>query len=276
MVRKRKDEIGGGAPAEETSPAAEPETTPAPEAKEETTTGAEETLTLTKKEHDDLLRQAKAAAELGRTLKVTLGAHTTLKQQFDAQVQKQTEFENQIKELRQKERDRELRAVDGKPDLIDAVRTKHEAEDKIAEAQHIRSEVDRERSQYQTELDEAAKLRAERKAEELAKESGLSADTLFQIASDTDEKSGRVTFNLKRMESVAKSVPKGEGEDTEDEADGESTNAVKGQRSRAPGAQNRSATRGLQTMQDYDTAYGRGEISAEEYAKARNRFGVAY
>ena len=277
MTRKRKDEIGGGAPAEETLPAAEPETTPEPET-EETTTAVEESLTLTKKEHEDLLKQAKAAAELGRTLKVTLGAHTALKQQFDAQAQRQTQFENTIKELRQKERERELRSVEGKPDLVDAVRLKHEAQDKIAEAEKVRSETERERSQYQADLDEAAKLRAERKAEELAKESGLSADTLLQIGSDTDEKNGRTIYNLKRMESVAKSVPKGEDDEEEgdEEAAEETAHAVRGQRSRAPGSTSRSATRGLQTMEDFDTAYGKGEISTEEYDKARVRFGVAY
>ena len=271
MARK-KDEIGGGTTGEETPQTTEPETTP------ETTpeTNEEEEVRLSSKEHQDLIKQAKAASELGRTLKTTLGAHTALKTQFDTQAQRLSALEKTLQEQRQRERERELRSADGTPDLIDSIKLKHQAEDEWEKVNKARSDYEAERSQYQQELDEAAKLRAEKKADELAKTSGLTADLLLQIGSDTTD-NGRVTYNLKRMEAIAKSAPKGEEEEEEEGAEEEENQpAVRGQRSMASGAGDRTATRGLRTMQDYDEAYNAGQIPIEEYEKARIRFGVAY
>ena len=269
-MAKKKDEIGGGTTGEETPQTTEPETTP----KETPETNEEEEVRLSSKEHQDLIKQAKAAAELGRTLKSTLGAHTTLKTQFDTQSKRLSEFEKTITSLKQKERERELKAVEGTPDLIDSVRLKHQAEDEWEKVNKARSEYEAERSQYQQELDDAAKLRAEKKAEELAKESGLTADLLLQIGSDTAD-TGKVTYNLKRMETIAKSVPKGEeGEEEEGAEEEETQPAVRGQRSRAAGAGGRTASRGLRTWEDYQEAFIHEDISVEQYREAAKRFNV--
>ncbi len=269
MARK-KDEIVTEQTDEEMTQEATHETTPgtSPETHEE------EEVRLSSKEHQDLIKQAKAAAELGRTLKTTLGAHTTLKTQYDSQGKRLSELEGTIKSLKEKERERELRAVEGTPDLIDSVRLKHQAEDEWEKVNKARSDYEAERSQYQQELDEAAKLKAERKAGELAKESGMTADLLLMIGSDTAE-DGKVTYNLKRMEAIAKSVPKGEGEEEEEEevAEGEEKQpAVRGQRSRATGAGGRTAGRGFRTFEDYEEAFTHGDISYEQYQEAAKRF----
>ena len=246
------------------------------EATHETTpeTHEEEEVRLSSKEHQDLIKQAKAATELGRTLKTTLGAHTALKTQFDTQAQRLSALEESLRTQRQRERERELQAVEGTPDLIDSVRLKHQAEDGWEKLNKARSDYEAERSQYQQELDDAAKLRAEKKAEELAKESGLTADLLLQIGSDTAE-NGRVTYNLKRMEAIAKSVPKGEEEEEEEGAEEEERQpAVRGQRSRAAGAGGRTAARGLRTWEDYQEAFIHEEISYEQYQEAARRFNV--
>ncbi len=267
MARK-KDEIGGGTTGEETPQTTEPETTP----KETPETQEDEEVRLSSKEHQDLIKQAKAAAELGRTLKTTLGAHTALKTQFDTQTQRLSALEKTLQEQRQKERERELKAVEGTPDLIDSIKLKHQAEDEWEKVNKARSDYEAERSQYQQELDEAAKLRAERKAEELAKTSGLTADLLLTIGTDTAE-NGKVTYNLKRMEAIAKSVPKGEEEEEEEGAEEEGNQpAVRGQRSRAAGAGGRTASRGLRTWEDYQEAFIHEEISYEQYQEAAKRF----
>ncbi len=271
-MAKKKDEIGGGTTGEETPQTTEPETTP--EATLET--HDEEEVRLSSKEHQDLIKQAKAAAELGRTLKTTLGAHTALKTQFDTQAKRLSEMEESLKAQRQRERERELKAVEGTPDLIDSIKLKHQAEDEWEKVNKARSEYEAERSQYQQELDDAAKLKAERKAEELAKESGLTADLLLQIGSDTAE-NGKVTYNLKRMEAIAKSVPKEEDDGVVEDnvVEGEDKEpAVRGQRSRAAGAGGRTATRGLRTWEDYQEAFIHEEISFEQYQEAAKRFNV--
>ncbi len=262
-MAKKQDEIGGEPKGEETTPEVEPETTPEEK---------EDTITLSSKELKDRINAGRA--ELGRTLKSTLGAHTTLKSQYDAQTKRLTEFEETLKSFKQKERERELRAVEGTPDLIDSVRLKHQAEDEWEKVNKARSDYEAERSQYQQELDESAKLRAERKADELAKTSGLTADLLLQIGSDTTD-TGKVTYNLKRMETIAKSVPKGEEEEDEEVAEGEEKQpAVRGQRSRATVAGSRTASRGLRTWEDYQEAFIHEEISYEQYQEAAKRFNV--
>jgi len=261
-MAKKKDEIGGDEKGEVTTPEVEPETTPEPEPE------PEEPITLTPKEHQELTKQAKAATELGRSLKTTLEANTVLQRNFDAQSKQINTLGETLKSLKDKERERELKSVEGQPDLVDAVRIKHQAEDEREAAARERSELDADKAQHQAAIDKALKTEAENKASELAKTSGLTADLILQIGSDTAE-DGRVTYNLKRMEDIAKTVPKSEEEEGEEEE-------IKGQTTRAPGLGSRSATRGLNTMEDYDKAYNEGRITTEEYAKARERFGVAY
>ena len=111
----------------------------------------------------------------------------------------------------------------------------------------------------------------------------MTADLLLQIGSDTAD-NGKVTYNLKRMEAIAKSVPKGaiaksvpkgEEEEGEEGAEGEEKgSAVRGQGSRAAGAGGRTAARGLRTWEDYQEAFIHEEISYEQYVEAARRFNV--
>ena len=266
-MAREKDEIGGDIEGKETSLQVKPETTPEekPELAEK-----EETLTLSSKELQDRINAAKA--ELGRTLKTTLESHSVLQRNYDAQVKRHSALEEAVRSLKQKERERELKSAEGTPDLIDSVRLKHQAEDEWEKVNKARSEHETEVSRWQAKLDRSLKIEAEEKARELAKESGLTADLLLQIGSDTAE-NGRVTYNLKRMEAIAKSVPKGEGEEEAEEAEVEGGEpAVRGQRSRAAGAGIRSATRGFRTWEDYEEAFIHGEISFEQYQEAAKRF----
>lgn len=268
MVKKTKDEIDEAAKdGSETQapPEGELKTTPEPEQEGDV-------VSLSSKEHQELVRQAKSAADLGRTLQTTLVANTTLQQSFDAQLKRYSNLETDFNTFRQRDRDGELEKFKDDKGVIDVIRLRHTAEDEREQVRRDRSDVDRDRAQHQTELDEAKKSKAETLAKELATDSGLAETLILQLGTDTAQ-DGRTTYNLDRMKQIAKSVPK--GETPEEEEEGEEPQ-VRGQRSRAPGAGSRSATRGLSTMQDYDEAYNRGEINADAYAKARIRFGVAY
>ena len=261
------DEIVTEQTDEETTQDATHETTP--EAKGE----AEESITLTAKELSNRIN--KGRIDLGRTLKSTLDAHSLLQRNYDAERTRSAKLNEAIKAARQEQREKELNAAEG-TDVIDSVRLKHQAEDEWEKVSQARSKFEEERTQHQADLTEIARVRAEKVANTLAKDSGMTADLLLLIGSDTDTE-GRVTYNFKRMETIAKSVPKGEEKEEEVVAGVEETSpAVRGQRSMAAGAGGRSAGRGMQTMQDYDEAYNQGRCSSEEYGKARERFGVAY
>ena len=262
-----QDEIVTEPTDEETTQEATHETTP------EATQEAEENVTLTAKELTNRINAGRA--EIGRTLKATLDAHSLLQRNYDVERAKSVKLEESVKAERQKQRERELKSVEG-TDLIDSVRLKHQAEDEWEKVNKARSELETERTQHLADLSEVARVRAEKVANTLAKDSGMTADLLLLVGSDTAE-NGQVTYNIKRMEAIAKSVPKGEDKEEEEVAEGEETTpAVRGQRSMAAGAGTRSAGRGMQTMQDYDEAYNQGRVTAEEYGKARERFGVAY
>ena len=267
-MAKKKDEIV----IEQTDETPEPDTQ---EATHETTPEAtpEELVNISSSELEQLRKEALSAKELGRTVKSLTSAHTTLKGQYDNQVKRVSDIERTLTESRQRQREQELEAAKGSGDLLDAVKLKHKAEDEWEKLHSERSVFEAERSQYQAELDEAARLKADNKAKELAKTSGLTADALLLIGTDTAD-NGRVSYNLKRMEDIAKNVPKGESVEEDEESD--ETSKVRGQRAIVSGAGSRSATRGLTTMEDYDRAYNEGRINSEEYEKARIRFGVAY
>ena len=266
MARK-KSEIGGGTAVEETTQPVEPETT----SEETLEPGAEEGDTITLSQKDLRDRENAARGEIGRTLKTTLEAHSVLQRNYDAQGRQLTELGETVRSLKQRERERELKSAEGTPDLIDSVRLKHQAEDEWDKVNKARSDFERERTEHQVAVDKALRIEAEEKARQLAKESGLTAELLLQIGSDTAD-NGRVTYNLKRMESIAKTVPKGE-EEEESEKETE-TSEVKGQRARAAGAGSRSATRGFRTWEDYEKAFISGEISFEQYQEAAKRFNV--
>jgi len=145
---------------------------------------------------------------------------------------------------------------------------RHEAEDEMDKVKGQRSEFEKEKTQHQERLQRAMETEAKELANDLAKESGLTATLILQVGTDTAD--GKTTYNLERMKNIAKSVPKGEEEEEEE------TPTVKGQRTLADGAGGRSGKKGMSTMQDYDEAYNEGRISIEEYAKARQRFEVAF
>ena len=264
-MAKIKDEIVAERTDEETTQEATHETTP------ETTEETEDTeVKLSSKEHRDLISQAKAAKELGRTLKTTLGAHTTLKTQYDSQSRRLSDLENTIRSLKQREREQDLEAAEGAPDLVDSVRLKHQAEDEWEKVNKARSELENEKTQHQAAIDKAVKAEATELANELAKSSGMTATLLLQIGTDTAE-NGRTTYNLERMKQIAKSVPKDESEEKEEEEGAEKEPAVKGQQTRAAGG-GRTATRGFRTFEDYEEAFIHGDISYEQYQEAAKRF----
>jgi len=260
---KKKDELGEAAvdnPEMET-PESVPEITPEP---------PEEVVNLSSREHQELVKQAKSASSLGRTLQLTLEAQQKLQQSYDARNKEYTSLGETVRSLKQRERERELKSVEGQPDVIDSIRLKHQAEDEWEKVTKARSEHESREAQFKAKIEAMEKLEAETLANNLAKESGLKADLLLQIGSDTSD--GSITYNLERMKSIAKSVPKGE-EEEEEEGEEEPT-AVKGQRSRAAGTGSRTAQRGYRTFADYEEAFTKGEISYEQYVEAARRFNV--
>jgi len=230
----------------------------------------EETITLSSKELENRIN--KGRIEIGRQLKTALEAQSALQRSYDSQRGQLSTIEQALRQQKQRERERELKSVENQPEVLDSIRIKHQAEDAMEEVTKKRSEFEAEKAQHQAAIDRALKTEADTLAKELAKESGLAATLLLQIASDTSD--GRTIFNLERMKSIAKSVPKESSEteeETEEGAEKEPT-AVRGQRSRAAGTGGRAAGRGFRTFEDYEEAFIKGEISYEQYQEAAKRF----
>ena len=267
MARKKQSEISGDILSEEgVTPSTlevEPETTsePIPE--------PEELLQLSHKELEDRINAR--SGEIGRTLKTTLQAQAVLQRQFDAQIKRSSELETTIASNRQRERDRELKAVQDQPELIDSVQLRHRAEDEWEKVNKARSELENDMASHQADLDEARKNKAQALAKELAENSGLVSTLILQIGTDTAE-DGRISYNLERMKSIAKSVPKGETEEEAEEE--EEIPAVKGQRSRAAGAGGQPAARGLRTWEDHLEAFTHGDRTYEQHLEDAKRFNV--
>ena len=278
-MAKKKDELGGDEKGKVTSPEVEPETTPEAMPEQETglkpkETPEEETFTYSKAERDEYVNSQKAA--LGRQLKDSLDVNATLKRTMDGNKTRFTDLETTISTMRARDRERELKAAGGDTEVISALKLKHQNEDASLKLSRDRSDFNMERAQHQAAIDKAAKFEATEEAKNLAADCGLTADLLLQIGSDTGQ-DGHTTYNLVRMKDIASKSPKAgsEGEEEEEEEEGgEPKSPVKGQRAKARST-GRSATRGLTTLTDYYEAYNRGDISNEEMAKARIRFGVA-
>ena len=235
----------------------------------------EEQITLSKKELND--RLSKAGVETGRALKAALEANTTLKSQYDQTNKSVEELNTLVANLRKAQREKEIADARGDKGVVDSLTLRHQAEDAMEEVRKTRSELERDKAQHQADIEAAARAKAEVEARELAKTCGLTADLLVEIATDTAS-NGQKTYNIDRMKSIAKSVPKGDDDEDgsgDDETGDQPGNRVKGQQAAAKGARNRGGGKALSTMADYDKAYVEGKITAEEYGKARTRFGVA-
>ncbi len=254
-MAKKKDEIGGDDKGKEASPEVKPETTP------ELKT-VEETCTLTQR--DEYANNQKAT--LGRELKAALDVNTTLKRTMTSQGGRLTDLENTLTSVRKSSREKELSDAAGGTEAVDAIKLKHQNEDETIKLSRERSDFNRVKAEHQADIDEMTKSKATQLADELAKESGLTADLLLQIGSDQDS-DDRTVYNLKRMRDVASKSP-GEGEEESEETDA----TARGIRSKA-GSTGRAAT-GLRTFADYEAAYVGGEISREEYGKAAKRFNI--
>ena len=257
---KKKDEIGGDDKGGETPPEGKPEITPEPAPKPEP---KEEIFTYTKAERDEYVNNQKAG--LGRELKAALDVNTTLKRTMNGQGTRLTDLENTLTSVRKSSREKELSDAAGSTEVVDAIKLRHQNEDDTNKLSKDRSDFNREKAEHQADIDEMTKSKATQLADELAKESGLTADLLLQIGSDqTDD--DRTVYNLKRMRDVASKSPK-DGDEEEDE-----DTPAKGLRAKARST-GRSA-KSLRTMGDYDLAYTEGRISREEYTEAKKRFNI--
>ncbi len=269
-MAKKKDELGGDVKGEVTTPEVKPETTPetkpapGPAPVPEVTT-----FNLTQQEIDDRVNAGKTI--IGRQLSDALSVNATLKRTMDGNTTRMTELETTIKTEREARRAKEIKDASGDTDVIDGLTLKHKNEDDRLALSRERSDFTQERTQHQAAIDKAAKFEATEEATELAKTSGLTADLLLQIGSDTD-KDGRVTFNLDRMKDIASKSPKG-GEEEEEES-GEETKGTPARGMRAKAASTGRTPTNLRTWHDYEKAYAVGEISREEYSKAAKRFNI--
>ncbi len=268
-MAKKKDEIVVADKVEETPPEGEHEITPAPEPgpapKPEV-----ETFTYTKTERDDYVNAQKAT--IGRQLTDALSVNQTLKRTMDGNKTRMTDLETTIKTERDARRAKELSDAKGDTEVIDGLTLKHRNEDDRVALSRERSDFTQERTQHLAAIDKAAKFEATEEAKELAKTSGLTADLLLQIGSDTAE-DGRITYNLDRMKDIASKSPKGGDEEEEDvEGKDEAGDPAKGLRAKARSTGR--ATGSLRTFADFELAYSKGEISREEYTKARKRFNI--
>lgn len=286
MVRQKKDEGSKVIPGDGADNATTPENPPAntPKPGDDTPpvnppnpepSDAEEMITLSKKELEGRLNSVRS--DLGRQLKSALQVNAELKSRFDSMGLRMKDMETEVSKARQRERDAELKRSEGNTEAIELIKLKHQNEDMALEIARKRSEFDSEKAQWQTKIEAMAKTEATTLAKELAQASGLTAELILDIGSDTVD--GKTTYNLDRMRAIAAKHPKtGEEEEEQEgeEPEGETQNPpqTKGLKSKAGGAMG-GGRRGLTTMKDYDEAFAHGEISYEEYQKARQRFQVS-
>ena len=267
-MAKKKDEPGGDEKGKGTSPEVEPKTTPEPEPgpapKPE-----EETFTYTKTERDDYVNAQKAG--IGRQLSDALSVNTTLKRTMDGNKTRMTNLETTINTEREARRAKEIKDAAGDAEVIDGLTLKHKNEDESTRLSRERSDFDQVRAQHRAAIDKSAKFEATEEAKELAKTSGLTADLLLQIGSDTAE-DGRVTYNLDRMKDIASKSPKGGDEEEEESEEETASTPAKGLRAKARST-GRTPTN-LRTFADYEKAYAEGQISREEFGKAAKRFNI--
>ncbi len=264
-MAKKKDEIAVADKVEVTPPEGEHETTPEPGPAPKP---SEETFTYTKTERDDYVNAQKAT--IGRQLSDALSVNATLKRTMDGNKTRMTNLETTINTEREARRAKEISDAKGDTDVIDGLTLKHKNEDDRVALSRERSDFTQERTQHLAAIDKAAKFEATEEAKELAKTSGLTADLLLQIGSDTD-KDDRTTYNLDRMKDIASKSPK--GGDEEEEESGEKPGApARGMRAKAAST-GRTPTN-LRTFADFEKAYAEGEISREEYGKAAKRFNI--
>ncbi len=254
-MAKKKDEIGGDDKGGVTPPEVKPEITPAPKPEPK-----EEIFTYTKTEREEYVNNQKAT--LGRELKAALDVNTTLKRTMNGQGTRLTDLENTLTSVRKSNRTKELSDAAGSTEVVDAIKLRHQNEDDTIKLSKERSDFTRERAEHQADIDEMTKSRATQLADELAKESGLTADLLLQIGSDQTD-NDRTVYNLKRMRDVASKSPK-DGDDDEDGT------PAKGLRAKA--ASTGRTAKSLRTMGDYDEAYMAGLIGRDEYSKAAKQF----
>ncbi len=278
MTLKRKSEISQAPPGEETPLEGEPESTSEVEVEPSTTIG-EETFSYSKQEHEDFINSVKGP--LGRQLSDALSANTTLKTTSDAQGTRINDLEGAVNKMREERRAVELKTAEGETGLVDEIKLKHQNEDKEFELSNRESILKMGQTQHQADIDAVAEGKAKALAKELAKTSGLVESLILDIGTDTVE--GRTTYNLERMKSVASKPHKaqeGEEDVVVDENDADavaaaaSTIVQKGQRARAASTSKNAATQGYRTFQDYEKAYGKGEISNEQYEEAAKRFNI--
>ena len=268
-MAKKKDEPGVAVKGEATPPEGEPKTTPEPEPQPgPAPQPKEEIFTYTKKERDEYVNAEKAT--IGRTLADALTVNATLKRTMDGNKTRFTELETTIKTEREARRAKEISDAKGDTETIDGLTLKHQNEDARLALSRERSDFDQERTQHLAAIDKAAKFEATEEATELAKTSGLTADLLLQIGSDTD-KDGRVTYNLERMKDIASKSPR-TGDEEEEESEEKPGAPARGMRAKAAST-GRAATN-LRTFADFEKAYVAGEISREEYGKAAKRFNI--
>lgn len=266
-MAKKKDELGVAVKGEATPPEGEPEITPEPKPEPGPAPQPEVTIfNLTQQEIDDKVNAGKAG--IGRLLTDALSVNTTLKRTMDGNTSRMTELETTIKTERDSRRAKELSDAKGDTDLIDGLTLKHQNEDERLKLSRERSDFTQERTQHMAAIDKAAKFEATEEATELAKTSGLTADLLLQIGSDTAQ-DGRVTYNLDRMKDIASKSPK-TGDEVEEETEERPGTPARGMRAKAAST-GRTATN-LRTFADFEKAYVAGEISREEYSKAAKRF----
>lgn len=276
-MAKKKDETSQVPPGEETPPEDEPGTT----SEVEPTEPEEETFSLTQAEIDAKVNAGRS--DLGRQLSDALAGNQTLKTGFDVQGTRITDLEGTITKMRDRERQKEIDGAEGDKGLVSEIKLKHDNEDKELDISRREAALTQSQAQHQADIDSIAKGKAKELAKELAKTSGLAESLILDIGTDTAD--GRTTYNLERMKTVASKAPKGKGEVEDEEVDEEDDEAVaaaanaklrnqKGQKARAASTSRSSATKGFRTFQDYEEAYGRSEISIEQYEEAAKRFNV--
>lgn len=221
-----------------------------------TQAGDEGTFTLTKDELDERINDGRA--DIGRLLKAQAEETKSVRDMLET-VRKESESLRQEREQYLKEQEeRELSGVQDKPDVHDALKLKHANRREALKLADERRDLDKQKTEHQADVEYARSVRAKEKAENLGKTYGVDAKLLYSVVGNDPDK----------MEEIAKVLPKVGSDNHEPE---DTASVVKGVRGANLGG--KGGSRATWTLQDYEEAYIRGEVSRQKYEEVMRKAG---
>ena len=221
-----------------------------------TQAGDEETFTLTKPQLEERINDGRA--DIGRLLKAQAEETQAVRNMLET-IRKESESLRQEREQILKEQEeRDLAGVKDQPEVLDALKLKYANRREAVRLADEKRNLEKEKAEHQADVEYARSVRAKEKAESLAKTYRVDAQLLYSVVGNDPDK----------MEEIAKVLPKLGSDNQEEE---ETTSGVKGVRGANLGG--KGGSRATWTLQDYEEAYIRGDITRQKYEDVMRKAG---